>query len=322
MHTMLQPILELTIIIPGMLLAYLPVKSYITSNIRILIPFLTIISVLGGGICYHWNLSTVWILFPLLPCLFLFYHKTLHISIWKSVSVFLAVCAVFACVNSLSRAVNALLMNPEKPAAGSFLRLLWQQPDGTGIPLWFCANAGLFYNLLCWCFVLAAWFPASHAVRTLIEDDNFAQTWYVFWIIPLLFIGLNLFMVPKYKGTLYTGRILQGYIVISLVLLAILALFYAMFFLMAISLNRNARLQQENYFLSLQKQRYDTLLAAIEEARHARHDLRHHFIQLSALAEQGNLEELKQYLQNAVNKVPDLDMHTCKTRTYSFSCTD
>ena len=36
-------------------------------------------------------------------------------------------------------------------------------------------------------------------------------------------------MVPRYRSTLYTGRILQGYIVISLVLLAILVLFYAMF---------------------------------------------------------------------------------------------
>lgn len=29
MNTILQPILELTVIIPGMLLAYLPVRSYI-----------------------------------------------------------------------------------------------------------------------------------------------------------------------------------------------------------------------------------------------------------------------------------------------------
>lgn len=141
MNTALQPILELTIIIPGMFLAYLPVKSYIhagshksfsdagtdhadpsfLSLLLWLVPLLAIASILGGVICYHWNLSTTWILFPLLPCLFLLYHKTLQISIWKSVSVFLAVCAVFACVNSLSRAISALLMMPEEPALGSLL---------------------------------------------------------------------------------------------------------------------------------------------------------------------------------------------------------
>lgn len=49
-------------------------------------------------------------------------------------------------------------------------------------------------------------------------------------------------MVPTCHETLYTGRILQIYIVLSLILLVILILFYAMFLLMANSLNRNARL--------------------------------------------------------------------------------
>lgn len=42
------------------------------------------------------------------------------------------------------------------------------------------------------------------------RDENFAQTWYVFWVLPLVFIALNLFMIPKYADTLYTGRVLQG----------------------------------------------------------------------------------------------------------------
>ena len=100
-------------------------------------------------------------------------------------------------------------------------------------------------------------------------------------------------MIPKYRSTLYTGRILQCYIVFSLVSLIILLLFYAMFLMMAVSLNRNARLQQENHFLSLQQERYENLCMAIEEARQARHDIRHHFVQLSSLAEQGDMEKLK-----------------------------
>lgn len=36
----------------------------------------------------------------------------------------------------------------------------------------------------------------------------------------------------------------------------ILLLFYAMFLMLAVSLNRNARLQQENHLLSLQQERY------------------------------------------------------------------
>lgn len=148
-------------------------------------------------------------------------------------------------------------------------------------------------------------------VRILIADENFAQTWYIFWILPLIFIGLNQFMVPKYQSTLYTGRILQIYIVVSIVLLIILTLFYAIFLMMALSLNKNARLQQENHFLSLQRSRYDNLCAAIEETRQVRHDIRHHYLQLAALAEKGDMEKIKEYLSSADRKMPSFDFHFC-----------
>lgn len=303
MNTILRPVLELTPMVSGLFLAYLPVQTYLKQPpLKLaawLTPLLTAVCLFEGGLCYLLDLSTCPVLFLTLPFLMVIYHKSLNISIWKSTSIFLAVCAVFACVNSLSRAVNAI----------AAARLGLSETE-----IWFHTSAAVFYNGICLLFVLAAWYPASHCVRTMIDDENFAQTWYIFWILPLIFIGLNLFMVPRYKGTLYTGRILQGYIVISLVLLVILVLFYAMFLMMAESLNKNARLQQENQFLFLQQARYENLCNAIEEARQARHDIRHHFLQLSSLAEKGNLEEIKEYLSNANTKIPDYNLHFCENR--------
>ena len=90
--------------------------------------------------------------------------------------------------------------------------------------------------------------------------------------------------------------------------------FNAVFLLMATSLNRNAKLQQENQFLSMQQQRYENLRTAIEEARQARHDMRHQFNQISALAEAGDLENLKSYLAKTVSRIPNLDMCFCENR--------
>lgn len=303
MNTILRPVLELTVMISGLFLAYLPVQTYLKQPpgrlAAWLAPLLAGICLLEGGFCYFLNIPTSSVLFPTLLVLMLIYHKSLNISIWKSGSIFLAVCGVFACVNSLSRAVNAIVA------------------ERLGLPeteIWFHTSAGIFYNVICLLFVAAAWYPASHAARTMIDDENLAQTWYVFWILPLIFIGLNLFMIPKYEGTLYTGRILQGYIVISLMLLVILMLFYTMFLMMANSLNKNVRLQQENHFLSLQQARYENLCSAIEEARQARHDIRHHFLQLSSLAEKGDLEKIKEYLSNANSKIPDYNLHFCENQ--------
>ena len=237
MADILRPVLELSVIIPGILLAYLPVKSYLKQTpfklTAWLLPLLLGICIFGGAVCCAFHFPTRWVLFPLLPVIMLIYHKTLKISVWKSVSIFLAVFAVFACINSLSRAVNALIT--------ADLHI-------TENELWFHTGAGIFYNVICLLFVLAAWYPACHRVQTMIADENFAQTWYVFWILPVIFIGVNLFMIPKYRSTLYTGRVLQCYIVLSLVLLIILLLFYAMFLMLAVSLNRNARLQHETIF--------------------------------------------------------------------------
>jgi len=127
-----------------------------------------------------------------------------------------------------------------------------------------------------------------------------------------MFITLNLFMIPRYQNTLYTGRVLQGYIVLNITLLILLFWFYAVFLMMATSLNRNARLQQENQLLSMQQQRYEKLKTAIEEARLARHDMRHHLNQISALSEAGDMEKLKAYLAQTVSRIPDLDMRFCE----------
>ena len=303
MTDILQPVLELSVIIPGVLLAYLPVKSYLRQTpLKLtawLLPLLLGICIFGGAVCCALHLPTRRILFPLLPVIMLIYHKTLKISVWKSASIFLAVFAVFACINSLSRAVNALI-TADLPI--------------TENKLWFRTGAGIFYNVICLLFVLAAWYPVRHYVQTMIADENFAQTWYVFWILPVIFIGVNLFMIPKYRGTLYTGRVLQCYIVLSLVLLIILLLFYVIFLIMAASLNRNARLQQENHFLSLQQERYENLCMAIEEAKQARHDIRHHFVQLSSLAEQGDMEKIKKYLSATTEKISDYNLHFCENQ--------
>lgn len=255
---------------------------------------------LGGGLfCYHFGLSTAFPLLLITIVTIFLYLKTLRLSLWKSGTIALAVCAVFACLNSLSRAVGTaitirLQLPPDKP--------------------WLCFSACIFYNVICWLTAAAAYYPATHAVRAMVEDDNFAQTWYVFWVLPLVFILLNLFITPRYQITLRTGRVLQVYIVMSIALLFLMFMFNAIFLLMANSLNRNARLQQENQFLSMQQQRYESLKAAIEEARQARHDMRHQLNQISALAEAGELDNLKAYLAKTVSRIPDLDMNFCENR--------
>ena len=300
---LLCPILELSVVIPGMLLAYFPVKSSLkqpVSRLAVwLAPLLALLCATGGAVCYVRRMPTAPVLAGLILLAAAIYIKTFRISLWKSGTIALSACAVFACINSLARAINAAL--------------LANLPQAQAAP-WFCPGAAVCYCVMCWLFTAVSFYPATHVVRRMVEDENFAQTWYSFWMLPLVFIALNLFMIPKYADTLYTGRVLQGYFVISLALLLLLLWFYTVFLLMANSLNRNARLQHENQLLAMQQQRYESLKAAIEEARQARHDLRHQLGQISALADKGDLEKIKAYLSGAVSRIPDMELHFCENR--------
>ncbi len=294
MTDIIRPILELTVVVPGMLLAYLPMKNHLRLKplklALILIPLLLVLCICSGALCWYCKVRTRLVQLLLIATVTIIYNRTLDVSRWKSDNVVLAICAVFACLSSVARAINAMLT-----------------ADSTAV--WYCLEGGLIYNAMCFAFVGIAWYPASYAVVELLDDEGIAQTWYTFWILPVVFIGLNLFMIPVNPGILFQGRIMAGYIVISLALLAILGLFYAMFYIMARNLTKNDKLRQENQFLSMQRSRYDSLRTAIEETRHARHDLRHHFNHLSVMAEKGELEKIKAYLPNALSKLPNLEMN-------------
>ena len=305
MKDVLRPILELTVVFPGLLLAYFPVRSYLKQSSAKLavweVPLLFGLCLGGGLFCYHFGLSTAFPLLLITIVTIFLYLKTLRLSLWKSGTIALAVCAVFACLNSLSRAVGTaitirLQLPPDKP--------------------WFCFSACIFYNVICWLTAAAAYYPSTHSVRAMVEDDNFAQTWYVFWVLPMVFILLNLFITPRYQITLRTGRVLQVYIVMSIALLFLLFLFNTIFLLMANSLNKNARLQQENQFLSMQQQRYQSLKAAIEEARQARHDMRHHLNLILSMLNQNHPEKAISYIQEIGTAYDDtIVTRYCKNET-------
>lgn len=289
--------LELIILLPGMLLAYLPMKGYLRMRpvtlAAVTVPLVLFLCFAGSAASCLFHIETLWLFLPATAIMGVFYVHTLKITRWKSVSVFLSICGVFSCLGSAAIALNGIF-NPKEPAPPLSL---------CGAFVWF---------VMCCLSVLAVWYPATHAARRLLEEDAFAQTWYVFWVLPLLFIGLNLFMLPKNPGILGPERLRRLYLLFSFVFLFLLLLFNALFYLMASSLNRNDRLRRENQLLSMQQARYDGLRSVIAQTRQARHDMRHHFHTLQGFAAQGKWESLTKYLDEVQGSIPEGDLGLCE----------
>ncbi len=297
MTEFLRSSLELTVLLPGMLLACLPVKGYLRMSparlAAVTVPLILFLCCAGGAVSCLFHVEALWLLFPAAAVMGTFYVHMVRITRWKSVSIYLAICGSFSCMCSTAVAVNSLL-NPGEPALPLSLR------------------SALFWFMICCLSVLPAWRPATRAARRLLEEEAFAQTWYVFWILPLLFIGLNLFILPRTPDILEPERLRQLYLLLSLAFLFLLLLFYALFYLMASSLNRNDRLRQENQLLSMQQARYDSLQAAIEQTRQSRHDMRHHFHILQGFAAQENWERLASYLDEVQGSIPGSKLGLCE----------
>ena len=283
--------MELMVFLPGMLLAYFPVKQYLRLRparlAAVTVPLLLLLCLAGEAVRRFFHPDILWLFFPAAAIMGSFYVHTLNVTRWKSVSVFLAVCGVFSCLGSAAVGISGETTPPFPPRTAA---------------LWF---------LMCCALTTAAWYPSTHAARRLLEDDAFAATWYVFWILPPIFISLNLFIMPRNPGILEQGRLRLIYIFFSFLFLVLLLLFYLLFYLMASGLNRNDRLRLENQFLSMQHARYDSLLATTRQIRQARHDLRHHFHVLQGFAAQGKWDSLTTYLEEAQGNIPAGDLGLC-----------
>ncbi|MGI6184640.1 MAG: GHKL domain-containing protein [Candidatus Fimadaptatus sp.] len=303
MADVLRPILEMAVVLPGILLACLPVRSYskrsFSRQLCWMLPLLAGLAIGGGLICYYTDTFALPMLIIVALCAAMIYASAFSVSVWKSLSIVMSICSVFAYINGLSIALDAAI------EAG-------RATSGNGY--WFCLEAGIAYNAMCWLFVAVAAYPASHVVRRMVEDESFAQTWYVFWILPTVFATSACFMVPRYQSTLYVGRVLQCYIVFNIIMIFTIIAFNVIFLVMANSLNSTAKLQLRNHFLSMQRDRYESLRTAIEEARQARHDTRHLFNQLYAFMDAGEWDKAKEYISRAVDRIPVTDINACENR--------
>ena len=284
--------MELMVFLPGMLLAYFPVKQYLRLRpaklAAITVPLILLLCLTGETVRRYFHMNILWLLFPAAAVICCFYVHTLKITRWKSVSVFFAICGVFSCLGNAAVGLSGETTPPFSPRTAA---------------LWF---------LMCCAFSAAAWHSATHAARQLLEDDAFAPTWYVFWILPAIFISLNLFIMPRNPGILEQGRLRRIYIFISFAFLVLLLLAYLFFYHMASSLNRIDRLRLENQFLSMQQARYDSLLTTTRQIRQARHDLRHHFHVLQGFAAQENWNALAAYLDEVQGSIPSGDLGLCE----------
>lgn len=126
---------------------------------------------------------------------------------------------------------------------------------------------------------------------------------YLFWYHDLYFSSepeIERMLMPV--NALYVILINAGSILIYTIVMRII-----------IQADRNEKLRSQNHMLAMQNLQYENLKERIDDARRARHDLKHHVRLMSTMAEQGAYDKLTAYLKEYARTLPtDTPLVFCK----------
>lgn len=292
--------LEFFAMIPGVILCYLPMDGHLRGKEKKIlvmgVVLLPLWAFAGGGICAAGGIPKALWAFPWMLVFVVLYCRMVDFSAWKCIGMFLSVCAVFTCVTNVAILADALIAPDNSPAL-------------------FSLPGAALHNLFSWGIMALLAYPATHGVRWLFNEIEMPRTWYVFWLFPAVFAGLNSQLRPRYYSTLYTNRVMGFYPILCLAFLLFYLFFYLLLYLAARGISENSRLLRENEMLQLQTAQYRSLKHSMEETRIARHDLHQHFAALSGIAAAGDIKAVSEYLESyGKNLIPERVFIYCKNQ--------
>ena len=145
----------------------------------------------------------------------------------------------------------------------------------------------------------------------LLNEEHVAAIWRFMFILPLVMTILLYWMVPISPVVIMTGRVRPISIVLFVFVMGTVWFVYHIFWWITVHLTESARLQQENTVLQMEAKRYEELKEYMNATKTLRHDFRQHILVIGQLAEQGQLQELRQYLSHFTEASAKNYVHRC-----------
>lgn len=294
----LLEMVQFFVFIPAAVLCYLPMKNqlkYSGFKITLCVAGAFCITIpLGTWLHILFDCDANIIVFPILAVFFLFYQFTVKTDFFRSVAVFL-----FSCVLSAF------------PANFAYSFDAWLYPNG--ISSEFSWQAGLFQLAVISALTLLLCVPLRKYGSRLIDMIKVPSVWISIISVSVVFLLLSIAIIPHNYSTLYIGRCFPLYIIILLVTLMLLLFLYIALYRIAMGIQTNADLSERIRFFEIQESQYMMQKRYIEETSKQRHDFRQSIFTLNRLAEDGDLNSLKEYLAKYVKTLPKTEIEPyCK----------
>lgn len=129
--------------------------------------------------------------------------------------------------------------------------------------------------------------------------------WYYLWIVPATFyLTWYYHLYCNGLDDLAVALDLHNSLFLLFINVGAFAV-YHITTLLLLEQQKAEKLTQDNQILAMSKLQYDNLKHRINEARQAKHDVRHHALLLREYLRNGKLQELDAYLESYTNSLPD-----------------
>ena len=276
----LRHALELSISIPAAIMAFLPVRK----NVRFRWPAMMLLSgafliafmLLGALVCVRFDVSTSFVLLPLL--LLCFEVFTLVVKLELSKKIF---CFLNACMLCFFTTVYAVFITaPIEPNEGPFT-----------------VRSSLICMGLTFLVLILFYKTLSVKLPYLLQEDRLNRSWWALSIVLIILCAVFLYINPESMETVRVDRVRSfGLITLAMYPVAIF-LIYHLFWWTSVRLNENAEMRQENTVLNMEQKRYEELRSYMDETRTLRHDFRQHIRVITELAAHEQYAELKDYIK-------------------------
>ena len=149
--------------------------------------------------------------------------------------------------------------------------------------------------------------PVGFYIRKYFTSSTPIQStcWHYLWIVPATFY------LTWYYHLYFTGQDalavaldIRNSLFLLLINIGAFAV-YHISILLLFEQRKVSELAQKNHFLAMHKLQYDNLQYRIDEARQAKHDVRHHALLLREYLRNGKLQEMDAYLEKYIKSLPD-----------------
>ncbi|MDO5399116.1 MAG: GHKL domain-containing protein [bacterium] len=289
LREILLDMIQFLVVIPAAVICYMPMKNqlrYSGIKIFLLIAAACCLFVPSAALLrsvFSVNANTI--IFIALTAFFMCFQATVKTDIIQSLTVFIFTCGLTAF-----------------PANFAYTFDAWLHPSGNYLD--FSWEAALFQLVLTSAMALAFAYPLRRWGSSLIDRVYILRVWRSILAVSFILLLVNIAIIPHSYSTLYVGRCFPLYIMILFVLLSLTIMLHITFYHIITGILKNADLSEQIQFFEMEERQYRLQQRYIEETSKQRHDFRQSVFTLQQLAENGDLESIKEYLYEYANSLP------------------